>query len=158
MKSNGFYIIKDEFFDAIDDPYLKTNKAGHRPHYYCFKDDTYNVYWMIPLSSKVEKYKRIIENKSAKGKKTDTLYITVTYRNKESAFLIQDMFPITENFIEREFTVDETQLVLKNERDIKEIEKRAKRISRKLLKGIKFTPTSPDVIKILNKIIINEDD
>lgn len=38
MKKSAFYIIKDKFFDDMSDPYLKGNKKGNRPHYYCFKD------------------------------------------------------------------------------------------------------------------------
>ena len=38
MKKTGFYIIKDKFFEDMPDPYLKGNKAGNRPHYYCFED------------------------------------------------------------------------------------------------------------------------
>lgn len=30
MKKTGFYIIKDKFFENMDDPYLKGNKeVGH---------------------------------------------------------------------------------------------------------------------------------
>ena len=39
MKKTGFYIIKDKFFEDMPDPYLKGNKAGNRPHYYCFEDN-----------------------------------------------------------------------------------------------------------------------
>ena len=39
MKKTGFYIIKDQFFEEMSDPYLKGNKAGNRPHYYCFDRD-----------------------------------------------------------------------------------------------------------------------
>lgn len=63
MKKTGFYIIKDKFFEDMSDPYLKGNKAGNRPHYYCFEDTSAGVYWMIPLSSRIDKYRRIIENK-----------------------------------------------------------------------------------------------
>lgn len=38
MKKTGFYIIKDSFFDDMNEPYLKGNKKGNRPHYYCFED------------------------------------------------------------------------------------------------------------------------
>lgn len=38
MKKTGFYIIKDKFFEDMSDPYLKGNKDGNRPHYYCFED------------------------------------------------------------------------------------------------------------------------
>ena len=33
MKKSGFYIMKDEFFEDMKDPYLKRNKTGNRPHY-----------------------------------------------------------------------------------------------------------------------------
>ncbi|MBQ9365204.1 MAG: hypothetical protein IJT82_05450 [Schwartzia sp.] len=48
MKRTGFYIIKDAFFKDMADPYLKGNKQGNRPHYYCFQDDVDGIYWMIP--------------------------------------------------------------------------------------------------------------
>ena len=51
MKKTGFYIIKDIFFEDMSDPYLKGNKAGNRPHYYCFEDTNTGIYWMIPLSA-----------------------------------------------------------------------------------------------------------
>ena len=43
-------IIKDKFFEDMPDPYLKGNKAGNRPHYYCFEDSSTGIYWMIPLT------------------------------------------------------------------------------------------------------------
>ena len=46
MKKTGFYIIKDKFFEDMKDPYLKRNKAGNRPHYYCFEDTNMGIYWM----------------------------------------------------------------------------------------------------------------
>ncbi len=39
MKKAGFYMIKDSFFEVMSDPFLKGNKQGNRPHYYCFEDD-----------------------------------------------------------------------------------------------------------------------
>ena len=63
MKKTGFYIIKDNFFNIFNDPFLKGNKQGNRPHYYCFEDSKTGIYWIIPMSSKLEKYKRIIKNK-----------------------------------------------------------------------------------------------
>lgn len=44
----------------MNEPYLKGNKAGNRPHYYCFEDTNTGIYWMIPLSSQIDKYKRIV--------------------------------------------------------------------------------------------------
>lgn len=56
MIERGFYIIKDKFFKDMNDPYLKGNKEGNRPHYYCFKEDETGLYRMIPLNSRIEKY------------------------------------------------------------------------------------------------------
>ncbi|BDZ76479.1 hypothetical protein Lac1_06620 [Claveliimonas bilis] len=47
MRKTGFYTIKDRFFEDMPDPYIKGNKAGNRPHYYCFEDTTTGIYWMI---------------------------------------------------------------------------------------------------------------
>lgn len=52
----------------MSDPFLKGNKQGNRPHYYCFEDDESGIYWIIPLSSRVSKYKKIIEKKKRQGK------------------------------------------------------------------------------------------
>ena len=60
MKKTGFYIIKDEFFNQMNDPFLKGNKKGNRPHYYCYKETNTGIYRIIPMSSKLEKYKKII--------------------------------------------------------------------------------------------------
>ena len=86
MEKTGFYIIKDNFFDIVNDPFLKGNKQGNRPHYYCFEDLKTGVYWIIPMSSKLEKYKKIIKNKEKKGAKCDTLHIAKLDNNKESVF------------------------------------------------------------------------
>lgn len=60
MRKTGFYIISDKFFEDMSESYLKGNKAGNRPHYYCFEDASTGIYWMIPLSSQIDKYKRIM--------------------------------------------------------------------------------------------------
>ena len=92
MKKTGFYIIKDKFFDDMPDPYLKGNKAGNRPHYYCFEDTATGIYWMIPLSSRIDKFRKIIEKKEQVGKSCDILHIVKLDDSRESVFLIQDIF------------------------------------------------------------------
>ena len=49
-------------------PFLKVNIEGIRPHYYCFEDSVMGLYWMIPLSSRIDKYKKIVDNKKKAGK------------------------------------------------------------------------------------------
>ena len=76
IQAGHFYFIKDEFFEEIKDKELMVNKEnGHmRPCYYCFKDSRNNsLYWFIPVSSKVEKYKAIYDKKLARYKRVDTI-------------------------------------------------------------------------------------
>lgn len=71
---------------------------------------------MIPLSSRIDKYKQI--------KPCDILHIVKLDDSWESAFLIQDMFPIAEEYIEREYTIAGNHLMLTSEHTAKEIEKK----------------------------------
>ena len=156
MKRTGFYIIKDKFFEDMSDPYLKGNKAESRPHYYCFEDTATGIYWMIPLSSRIDKYRRIMDRKEKSGKSCDILHIVKLGNSRESAFLIQDMFPITEDYIEREYTIAGNHLMLTSEHTVREIEQKARKVVGMLKRGIKFTPTQPDVMAILEKLRIQE--
>ena len=152
MKKTGFYIIMDKFFEDMSDPYLKGNKAGNRPHYYCFEDTSTEIYWMIPLSSQIDKYKRIVEERENVGKPCDIIHIVKLDDSKQSAFLIQDMFPITDEYIEREYTIAGNHLMLTSEHTAKEIEQKAKKVMGMLKRGVKFMPTQPNVIAILEKL------
>ena len=152
MKKTGFYIIKEKFFEDMPDPYLKGNKAGNRPHYYCFEDTSTGIYRMIPLSSRIDKYRRIMEKKEKAGKSCDIFHIVRLDDSRKSAFLIQDMFPITEEYIEREYTIAGNHLMLTSEHTAREIERKAKKVMGMLKRGIRFTPTQPDVMAILEKL------
>ena len=132
--------------------YLKGNKESTRPHYYCFKEEKTGLYWMIPLSSRIDKCKKIMEQKTASGKSCDILHIIKLDNNKESVFLIQDMFPITKEYIERTYTIGNNHLTVTSEHSALEIEKKAKKIMNMLKKGIKFTPTQPNINKIIDKL------
>lgn len=137
----------------MEDIYLKGNKEENRPHYYCFKEEETGLFWMIPLSSRIDKYKKIMSKKLTNGKPCDILYIMKLDNGKESVFLIQDMFPITENYIEREYTIAHNHLVVTSEHSAIEIEKKAKKVMNMLKRGIKFTPTQPDIKKIIDKLL-----
>ena len=152
MKKKGFYIILDKFFEDMPDPYLKTNKEGNRPHYYCFEDESAGIYWMIPLSSRIDKYRKIVERKEKTRKPCDIIHIVKLDDGRESAFLIQDMFPITEDYIEREYTIAGSHLMVTSEHTARDIDRKARKVLGMLKRGIKFTPTQPDAVAILKKL------
>ena len=63
IKQGYSYHIKHSFFLTVKDSSLMSNKEGgnYRPHYYAIEDSNdRGIFWMIPISSKVEKYKKII--------------------------------------------------------------------------------------------------
>jgi hypothetical protein len=89
-----FYFVKDDFFEIIDDPELMKNKENgiKRPCYFCFKSkENDKIIWFVPVSTKVDKYKKIYENKIQKQIKLgktpsiDTIifgYVANTLSNK----------------------------------------------------------------------------
>lgn len=147
------YFISDAFFEKIKDPFLKINYTEtKRPHYFAFKDNCTELYWLVPCSSKVEKFKAIIEQKRFKHKPTDTIKI-VKLQGRESVLLFQDMFPIAPKYIEEQYIRGGQPVLIADPKVIKELEKIAKRISNLLKKGICFTPTQPDVNFIENLML-----
>ncbi len=107
---------------------------------------------MIPLSSQIDKYKKIVKKKEKMKKPCDIIHIVTLDDSRESAFLIQDMFPVVESYIEREYTIAGNSLLLTSEHVVKEIERKAKKVMGMLKRGIKFTPTQPDSMAILKRL------
>ena len=149
MKANHFYVIKDEFFDKVNDPSLMLNKKG-RPCYYCIKEqlETDDIYWMIPLSSKIEKYKKIMNKRANENKKNDILHICTVRDDIRSVFLIQNIFPITSKYIKYEYKIYGKTLILEDN-DIKTIEAKARKIIYLLKKGISLSGINKNIPIIL---------
>ena len=111
------YHIKDEFFNMVQDKYLMSNKenGNYRPHFYTIQDKkNQELYWMIPISSQVEKYKAIIEKKKRKYGKCNTIIIG-KFAGKENAFLIQNAFPVIASFFDHIHTVENIPVTIHNE-------------------------------------------
>ena len=70
------YHIKDEYFEKVQDSNLMQNKEGgtYRPTFYCLRDNKTSLLWMVPLSSRVEKFKAIHED--VYKRQVNTLYQT----------------------------------------------------------------------------------
>lgn len=75
-----------------------SNYGNKRPCYFCFKDRN------VPLSTKYEKYKKLYESKKAKsGNKPVYNFIFGNVLGKKAVFLIQNIFPTTEKYIENKY-------------------------------------------------------
>lgn len=105
VQTGYLYHIKDEFFDQINRKNLMINhENGHsRPSYLAIKDE--KILWFIPLSTKTEKYKSIIEKKEKKYGSCKTILIK-KIAGREQAILIQNAFPTLEKYIKSRHTID----------------------------------------------------
>ncbi len=102
----GFaYHIRDEYFSKVNDDKLLANKEnGHyRPTYYGIEDKKTGLIWVIPLTSKYEKFENIYNNKVKRYGRCDTIVLG-EYDGKKAAFLLQNMFPITDKYIDHVHT------------------------------------------------------
>lgn len=112
IESGKFYFIKDKFFELFKDYDLMQNKedGNKRPCYFCFRDlENDEIVWFVPISSKVQKYKEIYERKLKNNKKVYN-FVFGKVLGKEKAFLIQNIFPTTEEYIESIYKTKESDV------------------------------------------------
>ena len=105
IQTGYLYHIKDDFFDIVNDENLMTNheRGKKRPTYFTIKDK--DILWFIPLSSKVDKYKKIVDKKMEKYGVCNSILIRDILGN-ESAILIQNAFPTLEKYIDHLHTIN----------------------------------------------------
>lgn len=153
--TGSLYFVSDEFFTKIQDPYLKINYENtKRPHYFAFNDNKTGLYWLVPCSSKIEKFERLIRKKQEQHKPTDTIKIVKIF-NRKTVLLFQDMFPVIEAYIDCQYIKGSQPVRIADPKVLQEMEKNAKKIINLLHRGVCFTPTQPDAIKI-EKIMLKE--
>ena len=116
IKEGYVYHIKSDYFEFVNDEKLMKNHEGNstRPNYFCIKMENNEIMWFIPMSSKINKYKVIVEDKIKKYKKCDTIVIG-NYKGRDHAFLIQNMFPIIPKYIDHIDTVNGKALQVPSE-------------------------------------------
>ena len=99
VKTGYLYHIKDEFFDIVNDEGLMTNheRGKKRPTYFTIKDG--DILWFIPLSSKVDKYQKIVDRKVKKYGHCNSILIR-NIKGVKNAILLQNAFPTLEKYID----------------------------------------------------------
>lgn len=157
MNKGYFYYIEDRYFQEFNDPYLMKNKEKikgqdhDRPCFYAFQDVSTSLFWMIPISSQVEKFKELYDVKVKKYKICDTLAFGEVL-GREKVFLIQNMCPIKPEYIKNQY-IDKlsNQPVRIDGVFEKELVNKAKRVLALQRKGIKLI--FPDVLLIESKLL-----
>jgi len=150
-----FYFVDDSFFEKVQDPYLKINyEYSYRPHYFPFVDENTGLLWLVPCSSRVEKFEKIIAKKKEKHKPVDAIKIVTLFDDK-TVLLFQDMFPVTEKYIKNEYIKGGHSVKIADPDTVAMLEKTAAKIVKMIHKGVKFTPTQPDAVRI-EQIMLDE--
>jgi len=152
--TGSLYFVSNDFFAKIQDPYLKINyEITKRPHYFAFRDKKTRLYWLVPCSSKIEKFEQLIQKKQEHHKPTDAIKIVKIFDQK-TALLFQDMFPIIATYIDSPYIKGGKPVRISDPKVIQELERNARKIINLLHRGVRFTPTQPDVIKIEQLMLV----
>ena len=133
MIKNGFYLIKQEYIDLIDNIGGKYSDNKQRPVYCCVKDKYINnLFWAIPTSDlshrtqkQINRYNKYI---NLSNKDIRSAYYHIGYTNRPALYKISNCFPITDKYIEREYISQGKPLCLKNKQEIEAIESKLFRI------------------------------
>jgi hypothetical protein len=143
IKKGYIYHIKQEYFNLVkDDKLMKNHEHGNlRPTYYCTKDKD-GLYWFIPMSSQVEKYKVIVKREIKKYGKCNKIVVDT---NEKSTFLLQNMFPCLPKYIDHMHTI-KGNLIKIDDDIIQKIDKSFNNILYLHKKGIKVI--FPDIDRL----------
>ena len=153
IQAGYVYHIKDSYFDlAQDDKLMRNYESGaYRPTYYCLKDEKTGLLWVIPMSSRVDKYNAVIAKDVERYGKCLKILVA-RYGDGESAFLFQNMFPILSKYINHIHTVAGVPMAV-NPAVQKIITSHFKEVLRLYRRGIKMV--FPDIIR-LEKLMLEE--
>lgn len=155
MPQAQLFFLTDQYYLDFPDDKLMKNKdpiggvPHSRPCFFAFPDTKLpEIYWIVPISSKFEKYKRIEQEKIKKYGRCSTIRFG-TVLGRGTAFLIQNMCPATEGYL--------TPYIDKNNRPIRiddrvaaDVEKNARNVLAMAKRGAKVI--FPDVFSIYRSL------
>lgn len=131
-------------------PSTKYKGEDDVPCYMALYDSDLDLYWAVPISSKVPKYKGIYEDKVKKYKRCDTIVFGEVL-GYEKAFLIQNMTPVKKEHIAKQYTDKFGVSVGVSTELKKEIKTKVKKVLALHKQGKKVVFT--DIDKMLEKIL-----
>lgn len=105
MRDIQFYFLSEQYYIDFPDENLMRNKEyiqgieRKRPCFFAFADSKQpQIYWLVPITSKVEKYKKEEQRKIQKYGVCNTIRFGQVL-GREAAFLIQNMCPVIEKYM-----------------------------------------------------------
>ena len=153
MEKGHFYFLSQEYFQDFPDKYLMHNKEQingelhDRPCFFAFNDiKTPELMWLIPFSSKSDKFQRIYDSKMKKNKRCDTIVFGDVLGHRK-AFLIQNMCPAIPKYINSEYIDSKSKSAVRISGNLeKELISKAKHVLMLQRQGKKLI--FPDVLSI----------
>lgn len=140
IEPSGLYIISDQYFADFPNDRHMENKGEARPRYYALQDSD-GIFWMIPLSIKVEKYRaKILQTEKEHGTGSCFMFCLASIYGQDRAVLICDMFPVSEKYILRPYTIGGKPYVIQNQAIKKQIRTKAMRYLSLVKRGILKSP------------------
>ena len=150
VSENGLCKISDQYFVDFKRPNPVFNKQENRPYYLAIRNGN-GIVWLIPLSSRIEKYRRKAEGEAERY--GDSLFCHIArVKGRDSAFLIGNAIPVTEEYILGPFTVSGKPFVIQDKRDVKAIRSKLSRYLAMVRAG-KLRP-AVDILSI-ERILLN---
>lgn len=115
MIQGHFYYLDEQYYNDFNDPNIQRNHETingitHDKPCFCAIEGDNGIFWLIPISSKIDKYHKLADAKIQKHHKCDTILFG-NVLGHEKAFLIQNMIPATEKYIKNEYLDQGSQCV-----------------------------------------------
>lgn len=153
MTKEKFYFLSDEYCEQFKNHGVMSNKEvsddglHRRPCFYSVVDSKNpNIFWMIPISSQVEKYKELLEEKLKKYRVYDGLEFGYV-QGREAAFLLQNICPVKTEHVVEEYINESNGKSVNIPNDLKrKINAKARKIMNMYYSGIKIVITDLDYI------------
>lgn len=144
MIAGHFYFLKPEYLQQFANPKFMNNNEHNRPYFCAFTEDNL-IFWLVPISSKVDKFEGIFNTKIKRYGKCDTIdFCHILGRKK--AVLIQNMCPVTNDYILNEYLDPHNKPVQLCDKIRKHIIHKAKKVLVLQRKGVELI--FGDVLKI----------
>lgn len=141
MKKGTFCFLTDQYYIDFPDKKIMKNKemkngVNHdRPCFFAFHDvKNKDILWLIPISSKVEKYKIHYDKKMKRFGKCNTI-IFGSVAGSPSVFLIQNICPATTKYINNIYLDKNNYPVQIDNRTVDIVIKNAKKVLSDYFRG-----------------------
>ena len=127
MEVGHFYFLTPQYFEDFPNVHAmkNTSEERNRPCFCALKED--DLYWLVPISSQIKKFEKIYSDKIKRFNRCDTIAFAELLGIKK-AFLIQNMCPVTEEYVRNEYLDQHSNPVRICEKREKSIISQAKKV------------------------------